>query len=96
MGDRRGDPVASMRIDRFLWFARFARSRAMAQAMAEAGTMRLDGRRVDRAHVAVRVGSVLALVQRGVVRVIRVEALPVRRGPATEASTLYVELQDDG
>lgn len=96
MGDRRGDPIVSMRIDRFLWFARFARSRAMAQAMAEAGTMRLDGRRVDRAHVAVRVGSVLAFVQRGVVRVIRVDALPVRRGPATEAAALYVELQDDG
>ncbi|MBY0519743.1 MAG: RNA-binding S4 domain-containing protein [Sphingomonas sp.] len=81
-----------MRLDRFLWFARLARSRGVAQAMAEAGTMRLDGRRVDRAHAAVRVGSVLAFVQGSGVRVLRVEALPARRGPATEAATLYLDL----
>ena len=40
--------AGSMRIDKFLWFARLARSRKLAQAMAEAGMMRLDGRRVER------------------------------------------------
>jgi len=88
--------AASMRIDRFLWFARLARSRSVAQAMAAAGTMRLDGRRVDRAHLPVRVGSVLAFVQGGTVRVVRIAALPKRRGPATEAATLYLDLANDG
>ena len=85
-----------MRIDRFLWYARLARSRSVAQAMAEAGTIRLDGRRVDRAHLAVRAGSVLAFVQGSVVRVIRIDTLPARRGPAAEAASLYVELANDG
>lgn len=85
-----------MRIDRFLWFARLARSRGVAQTMAEAGTMRLDGRRVDRAHLAVRVGSVLTFMQGGGVRVVRVALLPTRRGPASEAATLYTDLANDG
>lgn len=85
-----------MRIDRFLWFARLARSRSAAQAMAEAGTLRLDGRRVDRAHLPVRVGSVLAFVQGDRVRIVRVAALPARRGPPAEAQALYLDLANDG
>ncbi len=85
-----------MRVDRFLWFARLAPSRSTAQAMAEAGTLRIDGRRVDRAHLPVRVGAVLAFVQASRVRVVRVLALPARRGPPAEALTLYVDLANDG
>lgn len=82
----------AMRLDLFLWFARLARTRSAAQAYAAAGTLRLDGRRIDRAHAPVRVGSVIAFVQGNRVRVIRVEALPQRRGPATEAAMLYIDL----
>jgi ribosome-associated heat shock protein Hsp15 len=81
-----------MRLDRFLWWARLAKTREAAQAMAEAGTLRLDGRRIERAHAPVRVGSVLAFSWHGGVRVLRVETLPARRGPAAEARTLYTEL----
>lgn len=81
-----------MRIDKFLWFARLARSRSAAQAVCETGMIRLDGRRVERAHVLVRPGAVLALVQGGVVRVVRIDHLPTRRGPATEAAGLYTDL----
>lgn len=82
----------SLRIDKFLWYARLAKTRALAQAAAEAGLIRLDGRRVDRAHLPVRVGSVIALVRLGEVRVLRVEALPTRRGPPAEAAALYTDL----
>ncbi len=81
-----------MRIDRFLWFARLARTRSVAQQLAEAGSIRLDGRRIDRAHASVRIGSVLAFVQGGAVRILRIEALPLRRGGAAEAALLYVDL----
>ncbi len=81
-----------MRLDRFLWFARLARTRSAAQTMAGAGTLRLDGRRIERAHVPVRVGSTLAFMQGDRVRVIRIETLPRRRGPAAEAMTLYTDL----
>ncbi|MFA5969918.1 MAG: S4 domain-containing protein [Sphingomonas sp.] len=82
----------SMRIDLFLWFARLARKRSDAQALAESGRLRLDGRRIERAHVPVRIGSVIGFVQGGRVRVLRVVALPVRRGPPSEAATMYVDL----
>lgn len=88
------EPSPTMRIDKFLWFARLTRSRSAAQALSESGAIRLDGRRVDRAHTPVRTGSVIALVQNGAVRVLRVEKLPVRRGPATEAALLCTDLVD--
>jgi ribosome-associated heat shock protein Hsp15 len=81
-----------MRIDKFLWFARLARSRSAAQNIVEAGWLRLDGRRVDRAHTLVRPGSVIVLMQGDMVRVLRIDMLPARRGPATEAAQLFTDL----
>jgi len=85
-------PGASQRIDRFLWYARLAKTRSIAQALCEQGYIRLDGRRIDRAHAAVRPGNVLSLMVQGRVRVLRIERLPSRRGPASEAATLYREI----
>lgn len=82
----------TLRLDKFLWFARIVKTRALAQEMAEKGRIRLNGRVVDRAHAAIRVGDALSFAQRGLVRVLRVEALPGRRGPPAEARTLYSEL----
>ena len=84
----------SIRLDRFLWFARIVKTRALAQALAEGGRLRISGRVVDRAHAPVRVGDVLAFAVHGNVRVLRVEALPVRRGPAPEARALYTEVSE--
>jgi len=90
------EPVhETQRIDRFLWFARLCKSRSIAQALCEKGHIRLDGRRIDRAHCPVRAGSVLSLPLPGGVRVIRIERLPLRRGPAAEAAALYVDLSID-
>jgi ribosome-associated heat shock protein Hsp15 len=85
----------SLRLDKFLWFARIVKTRALAQSMAEAGRLRLNGRVVDKAHVIVRVGDVLGFASRGEVRVLRIEALPLRRGPPAEARALYSELTSE-
>lgn len=82
----------ALRLDKFLWFARLAKTRSFAQEVAEAGHMRISGRVVDRAHAPVRVGDVLSFPLHGRVRVIRVEALPVRRGPAAAARLCYCDL----
>lgn len=82
----------TLRIDKFLWFARLAKTRPLAQAMAEDGRLRLSGRRIERAHCPVRIGDVLSFAQGGRVRVLRVLALPARRGPAAEARALYEEV----
>lgn len=85
----------SLRLDKFLWFARLAKTRSFAQEVADEGRVRIDGRTVDRAHVAVRVGNVLSFPLHGRVRVVRVEALPVRRGPSSEAQRCYSDLSPD-
>ena len=87
------DATATMRVDRFLWFERLAKTRSMAQTIANKGTLRIDGRRIDRAHATVRIGSVIAWPWNGAVRIVRVEALPDRRGPASEAATLYTAIE---
>ena len=85
----------SLRLDKFLWFARIVKTRALAQALAEQGRIRIGGRIVDRAHAPVRVGDVLSFAQRGRVRVLKVESLPARRGPPAEARSLYSELTSE-
>ena len=83
-----------LRLDKFLWFARIVKTRALAQQLAEQGRIRIQGRIADKAHVPVRVGDVLSFALRGAVRVIRVEALPPRRGSAAEARLTYTELPE--
>ncbi|QGP77914.1 RNA-binding S4 domain-containing protein [Sphingobium sp. CAP-1] len=96
------DPVAgaghgpSLRIDKYLWFARLAKSRSAAQKLAEDGHIRLNGRRIDRAHAPVRAGDLITFPHGDSVRVVRVQALPVRRGPAPEAQACYEELTIGG
>jgi ribosome-associated heat shock protein Hsp15 len=84
----------SLRLDKFLWFARIVKTRGLAQQLAEQGRLRLGGRVIDRAHAPVRVGDVLSFAVHGKVRVIKVGALPIRRGPPAEARLLYDELSD--
>ena len=81
-----------MRVDKFLWFARLTRTRSAAQSLAVSGHLRLDGRAIDRAHACVRVGNVLTFAQGSAIRIVRVEALPTRRGPAQEARACLTEL----
>ena len=78
-----------MRIDKLLWFLRLTKSRSIARAMAAAGHIRLNGRRIERAHQNVAAGDVLTLPHATSVRVIELLALPVRRGPAPEAQSCY-------
>jgi ribosome-associated heat shock protein Hsp15 len=84
----------TLRLDKFLLFARIVKTRALAQQMAEEGRLRISGRVVDRAHCPVRVGDVLSFAQRGEVRVLKIETLPIRRGPPAEARSLYSEVGD--
>jgi ribosome-associated heat shock protein Hsp15 len=84
---------ASIRLDRFLWFARLAKTRSAAQAIAEKGTLRLDGRRIERSAAPVRIGSIIVFPLFGKVLALRVEALPKRRGPPAEAAELYTRLE---
>ena len=84
--------AGSIRLDKLLWFLRFARSRSLAQAMVAAGHIRLDGRRITRSSCAVHVGQTLVLPVGERIEVVRLLSLPGRRGPAPEARACYQSL----
>jgi ribosome-associated heat shock protein Hsp15 len=84
-----------VRIDRFLFFIRLAKSRTLAQSIIAEGHVRVDGKRVEKPSEEVRAGSIVALPLHGEVRILRVLALPERRGPAPEARACYEELGID-
>lgn len=83
---------ASERLDKWLVHARFVRHRSAAVALVEAARVRVNSRVVTKPHQAVRPGDVLTLPQGPSVRVVRILALPPRRGPASAARLCYEEL----
>ena len=86
----------TLRIDKLLWFLRFAGSRSLAQDWVAEGHIRLNGRRIERASAAVRCGDLLVLPLRSGVTVITVVRLPNRRGPVEEARGCYEMLDATG
>jgi ribosome-associated heat shock protein Hsp15 len=84
-----------VRIDRFLYFIRLVKSRTLARTVIEEGHVRIDGKRAAKPSEEVRTGSIIALPLHGRVRVLRVLAVPDRRGPAPEARLCYEELGID-
>ena len=85
-----------MRVDKAVWFLRFAASRSLAQKWIEAGHFRLNGRRIEKPGSAVKPGDVLTIPLRSRVLVIELLALPARRGAASEAQSCYRVLDERG
>lgn len=83
---------AAVRLDKWLWHARFFKTRSLASKTVSEGRVRVDGTVVGKPHWSVRPGQVLTFVQGGHVRLVKVVALGTRRGPAPEAQTLYEDL----
>ena len=83
----------ALRADKWLWYARFFKTRSLATKACNAGKLRASGELVSKAHHKVIPGDVLTFAQGRHVRVIKVVALATRRGPAPEAQTLYEDLK---
>ena len=82
------------RLDKWLFHARFYRTRPLAQAATAAGRIRLNGIKVERPGHALKPGDVLTLGKAGQVMAVRVLALAEHRGPAREARALYEVVED--
>ena len=83
------DPDDAIRLDKWLWYARFFRSRSLAQTFVAEECVRVNRQKVAKPAAMVHVGDVLTLAfERGVL-VVEVLDLGERRGPAHEARTLY-------
>ena len=81
-----------LRIDKWLWYARFFKSRALASRMVSSGRLRINGEHVSKPHRQVMPDQVLVFPQGQIIRTIKVVALATRRGPAAEAQSLYEDL----
>ena len=82
----------TQRLDQWLWRARFFKTRGLATKLVAGGHVRVDGTRVSKPAYSLKPGLTLTFPQARRVRVIRVEALATRRGPAPEAQALYTDL----
>ena len=82
----------SLRVDKYLWFARFFKTRSLATKRANGGRIRVNGNKIKKSNHPVRVGDILTLAQGDQIRVIRVLDLGIRRGPAQEAQNLYEDI----
>lgn len=82
----------SLRVDKFLWFARFFKTRSLATKRANEGRIRLNGKKMKKSSDPVRVGDILTFAQGKQVRVIRILDLGNRRGSAQEAQNLYEDI----
>jgi ribosome-associated heat shock protein Hsp15 len=82
----------SQRLDKWLWFARVAKSRTLAAALVESGKIRVNRTRAAKPSQLVKVGDVITAGAHRDVRILRVKAPGARRGPPAEAQALYEEL----
>lgn len=85
-------PVAEkIRVDKWLWHARFFKTRSLAAKQVSAGHLRLNGTKITKTAQSVTSGDVLTFPQGRQIRVVEVVAIGERRGPAPEAQALYLD-----
>ncbi|MEO1561902.1 MAG: RNA-binding S4 domain-containing protein [Pseudomonadota bacterium] len=82
----------TLRLDKWLWYARFFKTRSLCSERVQMGGFRVNKTPVSKPSTTVRVGDVLTFALNNHVRVIKVVALAERRGPAPEAQALYEDL----
>ena len=83
----------TLRIDKWLWYARFFKSRNLASKLCTSTKLRLNCELICKGHASLKEGDVLTFPKEDDVRVIKVVSLATRRGPASEAATLYEDLE---
>lgn len=86
------DVKETQRLDRWLWHARIIKTRSLAAQFVEQGKFRINREKVLKPAYTVKIGDVITAAIFGRVRVLRIAGFSARRGPATEAQALYVDL----
>jgi ribosome-associated heat shock protein Hsp15 len=82
----------SLRVDKWLWHARFFKTRTLAAKVVSDGAVRLNSTRISKSSATVKPDDTLTFPQGSRIRVVRIVALGTRRGPAPEAQALYEDL----
>jgi ribosome-associated heat shock protein Hsp15 len=89
-------PTGTQRLDKWLWFARFVKTRTLASEAVAAGKVRINKARIDKPAQPVRPGDVLTIALHRRVQLVRVLGIAERRGPSAAAQALYEELTAEG
>ena len=83
---------AKLRIDKWLWHARFFKTRGLSAKQVSGGHVRINRQKTLKPAHGVTFGDVLTFAQGDNIRVVKILALGERRGPAPEAQSLYEDL----
>ncbi|MGH1576321.1 RNA-binding S4 domain-containing protein [Planktotalea sp.] len=86
------EAAAKLRADKWLWQARFFKTRSLSAKLITGSHLRVNSDKVFKASTTVKVGDVLTFPQGNHIRVIQIDGIGTRRGPASEAQTLYTDL----
>ena len=82
----------AVRLDKWLWYARFFKTRILATKLISSGKLRINGEVTSKPHRQAQIGQVLTFARGPHIRVIRIDEIGKRRGPAAEAELLYTDL----
>lgn len=85
-------PAEKLRLDKWLWYARFFKTRSLAASIVAGGAVRVNGTPASKRSTTIAAGDVLTFAKDDHIRVIRIEACGTRRGPAPEAQALYTDM----
>ncbi|MCF8467560.1 MAG: RNA-binding S4 domain-containing protein [Sneathiella sp.] len=92
MSDDAATVSSSIRIDKWLWYARFFKSRSIAAKLVQSRKLRINSVVISKTSSTVKAGDILTFAQGKVIRVVRIRDIGTRRGPAPEAQALYEDL----
>ena len=84
-----------IRLDTWLWYARFYKSRSLSSKAILSGKLRLNSNKIIKPASKVKINDVLTINHINMVRIVQVQSLGSRRGPASEAQKLYNDLSGD-
>ena len=84
-----------IRLDTWLWYARFYKSRSLSSKAILNGKLRINSNKITKPATKVKTNDVLTLNYVNEIRIIQIQSLGSRRGPASEAKSLYIDLTED-
>ena len=84
-----------IRLDTWLWYARFYKSRSLSSKAILSGKLRINSNKITKPATKVKTNDVLTLNYINEIRIIQIQSLCSRRGPASEAQSLYIDLTED-
>ena len=84
-----------IRLDTWLWYARFYKSRSLSSKAILSGKLRINSKKITKPATKVKTNDVLTLNYVNEIRIIQIQSLGSRRGPASEAQSLYIDLTED-